>query len=395
MTGATLGSLPGFANLGGPDVFLMKLDNDGDEIWTRQFGTDGPDAAGCVAVDSSRNVYVVGAFSGKSNDYLGRLPGQNDSGDSVSFIRKYDSNGNELWTHQFGGTRSDVAEAVVTDESENAYVFGKTFVISTSGEEYPFRVGASIEAYLRKYDSEGNQLWHKQFATEGDVYGYRKVDGDVVAIDIDLDEEGSIYIVGSFRGTFESGTRQKRSDGFVMKLDRNGKQKWTREFGTDHGDFVAGLTVDDFGNIYVNATTIGEFPGEFTNDDFDDNIYVIRYDYDGNEIWTQQYLRGKETTFSADINADSKGNVHIVGLRRGCKLRDAKPSISRCIFLGRYSSDGLNLTLKDIVIEGFIANVQMELDEPGFVYLVGTADAGSDKGSTTDRDAFIMKISLE
>ena len=68
-------------------------------LWTRQFGTSGYDFARAVAVDPEGNVYVAGRTEGA-------LPGQVSSGDFDAFVRKYDRDGDEVWTRQFGTPES-------------------------------------------------------------------------------------------------------------------------------------------------------------------------------------------------------------------------------------------------------------------------------------------------
>ena len=86
--------------------------------WIRQFGTSGNNQARGVAVDST-GVYVAGSVSSDA------LPNQTSAGGSDAFVRKYDSNGLELWTRQFGTARNDDAYGVSVD-STGVYVVGRT-----------------------------------------------------------------------------------------------------------------------------------------------------------------------------------------------------------------------------------------------------------------------------
>src|SRR5207249_303356 len=102
LAGHVGGALPGQTNAGLQDAFALKFDAAGNLLWARQFGTvfDLDDATG-VAVDGS-GVYVVGFI-------FGALPGQSNTGSRDAFVRKYDVDGNELWTRQFGSSSSDEA----------------------------------------------------------------------------------------------------------------------------------------------------------------------------------------------------------------------------------------------------------------------------------------------
>jgi outer membrane protein assembly factor BamB len=57
-------SLSGQISAGGDDAFVRKYNPDGQELWTRQFGSQGRDSAATVAVDDAGGVYVVGTTSG-------------------------------------------------------------------------------------------------------------------------------------------------------------------------------------------------------------------------------------------------------------------------------------------------------------------------------------------
>jgi hypothetical protein len=97
-----------------------------------------------------------GAFPGQTtaNEFTGNLE---------AFIKKYDEKGEELWTHQFGIINyvyGPEYKAVAVDDDGNAYVAG--FVAGSLADQVALRQG---DAFLRKYDPEGNILWTHQFGT--------------------------------------------------------------------------------------------------------------------------------------------------------------------------------------------------------------------------------------
>lgn len=81
-------------------------------LWTRQFGSTKTESANAVAVDSAGNVYAAGWTQGA-------LSGQTSAGDEDAFVRKYDGEGNELWTRQFGSAKNEVANGVTVDSAGN------------------------------------------------------------------------------------------------------------------------------------------------------------------------------------------------------------------------------------------------------------------------------------
>ncbi|NIV30687.1 MAG: hypothetical protein GWN58_14665, partial [Anaerolineae bacterium] len=117
MSGWTNGALPDQTSSGFSDAFVRKYDSHGNELWTRQFGNGWTVIAFGISVDAS-GVYVGGRTSGA-------LPGQTSTGFDDAFVRKYDANGNVLWTRQLGTTKIDRAFEVSVDAS-GVYVVGET-----------------------------------------------------------------------------------------------------------------------------------------------------------------------------------------------------------------------------------------------------------------------------
>jgi uncharacterized protein (TIGR03437 family) len=111
------GALPGQTSSGGYDAFVKKYDLNGNPLWARQFGTGVSDIPYGAGSDGS-GVYLVGTT-------FGILPGQTSSGNYDSYIRKYDTGGNEIWTLQFGTKSSDRANGVAANSS-GVYIAGNT-----------------------------------------------------------------------------------------------------------------------------------------------------------------------------------------------------------------------------------------------------------------------------
>src|SRR3989344_828993 len=88
--GGTTNALPGQTANGAIDAFVRKYDVNGIEQWTRQFGTSGNDIGSAIGILSSE-VYVTGRTDGT-------FSGQTSSGNDDIFILKYDSSGNVVWT---------------------------------------------------------------------------------------------------------------------------------------------------------------------------------------------------------------------------------------------------------------------------------------------------------
>jgi hypothetical protein len=237
VVGDTGGTLLGQASAGGGDAFVRQYDADGNERWTRQFGTPNLDEALGVAVDAT-GVYVAG-------DTDGTLPGQASAGGSDAFVRKYDATGNELWTRQFGTDAHDRASGVAT-AAARVYVAGDTF------GTLPGQASAGGgDAFVRTYDADGNELWTQQFGTDST---------NDEAFGVAADATG-VFVAGTAGGTLPGQASTGGQDAFVRKYDAAGTELWTRQLGTSERDLAYSVAVAATG-VYVAGGTYGTFPSQ-------------------------------------------------------------------------------------------------------------------------------------
>jgi uncharacterized protein (UPF0548 family) len=132
---------------------VRKYDAAGAEVWTRQFGTAGDDYAYSVSVGSDGSVLVAGYTTGT-------LPGQSSAGSWDAFVRKYDAAGAEVWTRQLGTAGDDYAYSVSVGSD------GSVLVAGFAGGTLPGQSSAGgQDAFVRKYDAAGAEVWTRQFGT--------------------------------------------------------------------------------------------------------------------------------------------------------------------------------------------------------------------------------------
>jgi hypothetical protein len=368
VVGRTYGTLPGQEGAGGADAFVRKYDGNGNEIWTRQFGTEGDDSAEGVSVDMAGNVYVVGLTEGT-------FPGQRRAGRVDAFVCKFDGNGNEIWTRQFGTEYDDIAFDVSVDMAGNVYVVG--YIDGIAVWEQKVLLVESGDAFIRKFNGNGNEIWTRQFGTE-------RSDG---ANDVSVDMAGNVYVVGWTGGTFPGQRGKGDWDAFVRRYDGNGNEIWTRQFGTEGDD--AALAMDMAGNVYVVGRTEGTFPGQ--RGAGKEDAFVCKYDGNGNEIWTRQF--GTEgTDYAWGVSVDMVGNVYVVGLtggtfpgQRGAGKEDA--------FIRKFDGGGNEIWTRQFGTEYDDIAFDVSVDDVGNIYVVGwTYGTLPGQKGAGGADAFIIKF---
>jgi len=415
VAGATEGALPGQTNAGNLDAYVRKYDANGNELWTRQFGTDGNDFAFGVAVDAS-GVFVAGqtfgtfpdqtAYGGEESyvrrydtggtevwtrEFTGLIRGQDfaqavDADGNVyvagyldgplpgspitggAFLRKYDAAGNELWTRQFAFGRFDWALALAID-GPDVYVSGFIFQGVLPGQSSP----GYFDAFVRKYDGDGNEIWTSQFGTDfEDAATALAVNGSAV------------YVAGYTQSDLPGQTFAGGDDAFVRKYDTAGTVLWTRQFGTSGSDRVTGIAADASG-VYLSG-----FTGAFTAGGQD--AFVRRYDADGNVVWTSQF--GSAATDSATGIAMDASGVYVSGFTSGA-LAGQTSSGSDDAFLLKYDATGTVLWTRQFGSAGMDQATAVAVGPSG-VYVAGFTD-GALPGQTSagDQDAFIRKFDID
>lgn len=243
------------------DIFIQKLDSDGNLIWVNQIeesGT-GSDRGHSIIIDISGNICATGYFSGTADFDPGvGITNLTSNGQSDIFIQKLDTDGNLLWVKQIGGTSNDYGESITTDMIGNVYTTGKFY------GTVDFDPGIGItsltsngghDAFIQKLDTDGRLLWVKKI-------GGTSSRTDLVEA-ITTDGSGNVYTTGYFWDTkdFDPGigvtnlisNETEGAEIFIQKLDPDGDLLWAKQMGGNSGDGGRGITIDPSGNLYTTG----------------------------------------------------------------------------------------------------------------------------------------------
>lgn len=128
----------------GGSSFVLSFSTDGELRWARSFG-EGWTTAHSIATSPAGDVYVVGS---RRDIFAGTGPADRDA-----FIRAYTVDGEELWTHEFGGPLDDGLNAVAVDKAGNVTVVGYSEVQPEGQED------KRLQGLVISYDDEGVERW--------------------------------------------------------------------------------------------------------------------------------------------------------------------------------------------------------------------------------------------
>lgn len=263
------------ASDGDRDFVTIKYDTEGNELWVARWNSPSFEGSSArnLAVDNLGNVYVLGhsRVADTVEDYV---------------TLKYDPNGNKLWEARYDGpaNSSDHARAITVDSSGNVYVTGR----SKSGTFYDY---ATI-----KYAPDSNEpVWVARYNGPGN-------DSEEVT-GIAIDSSGNVYVTG------ESENLSGDGDYATVKYDPNGNELWVARYDGGRYDTPHSVAIDSSDNVYVTGVKRA-ITTETTSSDF----CTIKYDLNGNQLWLVTYNGPDNKWDSADAMAiDNSDNIYVSG----------------------------------------------------------------------------------
>ena len=341
--GHTQGALPGQNHLGSSDAFVRKYDVDGNELWTRQFGTPEGERVGGIFADAT-GVYVTG-------DTLGALPGQTNLGGRDIFVRKYDVDGNQVWTWQFGTDQYD--------SSNDVTVFGSTvYIVGGTWGEFPGQTyQGSTDAFVSRYDLDGTHIWTRQFGLE------------------------AWSVTANLTGVYVAGTMQTPgATAFLRKYDTDGNVVWAHQFGTAYGGASSTGVATDASGVYVVGSLYGVESLPFA--------FVRKYDFDGGEMWMQEFAT--LNTWATAVSANGS-MVYVTGTA-GAHLPAELPPGGYDAYVRAYDIDGNEMWTTQFGTTGSDFGYDIST-EGGGIFAVGrTGGSFPDHASSGAEDAFVVKL---
>ena len=252
-------------NIGNGDLFVTKINSSGTFQWARQMGgsTYGDQAYG-VALDGNGNIYITGYFQGTANIAGQTLTSASSSFADV-FIAKLDNDGNGIWAHSFGDNNDhDLGRDVVVDANGDVIFTGlfkgtinfEGNSITSTTEMYGSTPGYDV--FLVKLDANGNGLWAESAGEARDDY-VRAIDVDsdnniyisgYTEGDMRYDADGVNYVHANTNDQSWS----SYADVFVACYRSNGSFAWASGGGDGYDDKSYDIAVDANSNVYVGGT---------------------------------------------------------------------------------------------------------------------------------------------
>ena len=315
---------------GGNDIFVTKLDANGNFVWATSMGGSSNDRGLAIVADGAGNTYVTGAFNSLTAyfgpDSLLTTRAANGTSASIdAFVCRVNASGDIAWSRKIGGKGADQGSSITTDLYGNIFITGNFVDTSSFGGVMTLNGnGSNNDCFVTRMDTAGNFLWAKGI---GGPEGGDRGEGIIT------DNEGNLYITGGFRGTANfdpngtyllTGTPYKHlaldptaapvDDIFVAKWDTAGNFIWAKQHGGGLADYGKSVTLDKAGFLHI----VGDFSDTIDIDTFtlssqgSVDVYILKMDTAGHVIWAGN-IGGNSLDHSNDIAAGPLGNVYVTG----------------------------------------------------------------------------------
>ena len=216
---------------GSADVYLLKINAQGDTLWTRTYGGTGEDAGFSVR-QTTDGGYIIGGVTASFG-----------AGSYDLYLIKTNAQGDTLWTRTYGGPDDDEGNSVA-QTTDGGYIIG--------GYANSYDAGF----YLVKTNAQGDTLWTRSYGGPNNGEGYSvqpTADG------------GCVFAGYAYRGGDE--------DDYVVKTNAKGDTLWTRFYGDggtgDEWAYSIQLTAD-------GGYIIAGFSDTLDIDDY--AVYIVRTD---------------------------------------------------------------------------------------------------------------------
>ncbi len=211
----------GGANLvsaGNSDVFVVKLDGNGAEIWSHRYGGAGDQRAFRVATDSQNSVVLVGSFA---HDITFGVDTLTATANRTGFVAKLSSAGAPQWSMAFGEGDQALGLGVAIDGQDNLWLSGVFEGTVDFGGGALSGTAGQPNLFVAKLAPDGSHLHSRAFAIV-DYPGSAPFNFWNFWNDIAVDSAGFAVVTGYFHTEIDFAPAEHLSSGgadiFVAKL---------------------------------------------------------------------------------------------------------------------------------------------------------------------------------
>ncbi|MFP3598537.1 T9SS type A sorting domain-containing protein [Chryseobacterium sp. SIMBA_029] len=282
---------------GGSDIWLIRINEFGDELWQKTLGSSSDEEARSVIQTTDLGFFVTGNVQNSAKGY----------GSKDVLIIKLDKNGKELSQLILGGKGLDEVEKMIPTKDGGA-LLGIYSRSNIGGSKKTENFGEG-DYWIIKFNKDGKVEWEKNYGGKGDDH----------LRTLALTPNG--YIIGGESRSERSGNKsvgiEEGTDLWLISLNERGEEIWQKSYNFKNRDVLMGMSVlhssDDKSSKGILLGGYTQAEGRIEGDD--ETFWMLYLNQDGNEQW-RKYVKGesrKKEERLSDLKLNRDGSIILAG----------------------------------------------------------------------------------
>ncbi|MDQ1859222.1 T9SS type A sorting domain-containing protein [Chryseobacterium sp. WLY505] len=314
---------------GGSDIWLIRINEFGDELWQKTLGSSSDEEARAVIQTTDLGFFVAGSFVSAQDS---KMKGY---GSKDVLITKLDKDGKEVSQLILGGKGLDEVEKMIPTKDGGALLgmYSRSSEVRVSGSEQDSGMRGAGSAsniqnqnlvsrnskqtenfgegdyWIVKLDKNGKVEWEKNFGGKGDDH----------LRTLALTSTG--FIIGGESRSERSGNKtvgvEEGTDLWLIALNEKGDEQWQKSYNFKNRDILMGMSVlhsaDDKSSKGFLLGGYTQAEGRVEADD--ETFWMLYLDQNGNEQW-RKHVKGesrKKEERLSDLKLNRDGSIILAG----------------------------------------------------------------------------------
>ncbi|MBC8045757.1 MAG: T9SS type A sorting domain-containing protein [Fimbriimonadaceae bacterium] len=273
-------------NYGSIDIILIEVENDGDKIWAKNFGSPGTEDLDSF-IPTLDGGYLLTASSNFSGNDIPYHYGESFTNDAIIF--KTDSAGNLSWVKVLGGSNSESFLGDPVEIKRGMYILN----LGSASDDYDLEVSpmSGVKRWVFEIDSVGNITKENFISAFLDIKN-----GDLATVY----KNKRIEIIGignAASPTFPSPSGHLIEEGAIGFIDTGSLELVDlKKWGGSNYDAFKKYCIDENGNYYflgISKSYDFDLPDNYDDgEDFD--YWLMSTDSNFNLLWSRNFGGGDD-----------------------------------------------------------------------------------------------------
>ncbi|KYH07800.1 secretion protein [Chryseobacterium cucumeris] len=313
---------------GGSDIWLIRINEFGDELWQKTLGSSSDEEARAVIQTTDLGFFVAGNVQNSSKGY----------GSKDVLITRLDKNGKELSQLILGGKGLDEVEKMIPTKDGGALlgIYSRSGVVKTNNQQSTINTNTStdkpathslLSATSKQSDNFGEgDYWIVKLDKNGKVEWEKNLGGKADDHIRTLALTSTGFIIGGESRSERSGNKtagiEDGTDLWLISLNETGEQQWQKSYNFGNRDVLMGISViqSQDARIMNQDVTKGILLGGYTQAEEriqtdDETFWMLYLDQNGNEQW-RKHVKGesrKKEERLSDLKLNRDGSIVLAG----------------------------------------------------------------------------------